>query len=289
MLESHLFPVFQTQAIDPAKLLPLWRDEDVEYDFVRRDWFPENLVFELKSHPPLDQLPSFLKGFFYVQDPSTLLAVHLLDPQPGESILDWCAAPGGKLTYMAQLMNGQGRLVAHDVNPARLKLITANCARLGVVNVQLGLPPAGGPALLAEALTGKGGFQSTPAKSKPSGGAPADDSTTGGQLFDRILVDAPCSNTGVMRRRVELRWRVTMEEIKRLSKMQVALLDQAGLLLKPGGSLVYSTCSLEPEENRQVVEFFLGRHPEFKLQDERELLPHTDATDGAYVARLRRA
>ena len=93
------FARVNTLKADPGKLLAQWRDEDVEYDFVRRDWIDENLVFELKSHPPLGRLPSFQQGLFYVQDPSTLLAVRELDPQPGESVLDLCAAPGGKLTY----------------------------------------------------------------------------------------------------------------------------------------------------------------------------------------------
>ena len=104
--------------------------------------------------------------------------------------------------------------------------------------------------------------------------------------FDRILVDAPCSNTGVMRRRVELRWRLRPEEIERLRTVQLDLLNQAAPLLKPGGVLVYSTCSLEPEENRQVVDEFLAGHAEFKLEHERKLLPFVDDVDGAYVARL---
>ncbi|HEY5481363.1 MAG TPA: transcription antitermination factor NusB, partial [Verrucomicrobiae bacterium] len=98
------FARINTLKADPAKLLVQWRDENVEYDFVRRDWAEENLVFELKAHPPLGQMPSFQQGLFYVQDPSTLLAVRELDPQPGETVLDLCAAPGGKLTFIAQLM-----------------------------------------------------------------------------------------------------------------------------------------------------------------------------------------
>jgi 16S rRNA (cytosine967-C5)-methyltransferase len=106
--------------------------------------------------------------------------------------------------------------------------------------------------------------------------------------FDRILVDAPCSNTGVMRRRVDLRWRIRPEEIERLRTAQLELLHQAAARLKSGGTLVYSTCSLEPEENKEVVQQFLKEQGGFKLERERELLPFADRVDGAYVARMRR-
>jgi 16S rRNA (cytosine967-C5)-methyltransferase len=239
---------------DPGQLLDQWREEGVEYDFIRRDWLEENTVFELKSFPLLSRLPSFQQGLFYVQDPSTLLAVWELDPQPGESVLDFCAAPGGKLTALAQLMRNEGRLLAHDSTPDRLKLVEQNCARLGVTCVQTVLPS----------------------------GLEAQASAT----FDRILVDAPCSNTGVMRRRVDLRWRIQPKEIDRLSAAQVELLRQAARLLKPGGRLVYSTCSLEPEENDAVVDAFLAEHADFKLERSRELLPFAEAVDGSHIARL---
>jgi 16S rRNA (cytosine967-C5)-methyltransferase len=105
--------------------------------------------------------------------------------------------------------------------------------------------------------------------------------------FDRILVDAPCSNTGVMRRRVDLRWLIQPAEIERLRATQLALLNQAATVLKPGGIIVYSTCSLEPEENSEVVKEFLATNPNFKLETERQLLPFADSVDGAYVARLK--
>jgi 16S rRNA (cytosine967-C5)-methyltransferase len=248
------FARVNTLKADPGKLLTQWREENVEYDFVRRDWIEENAVFELKSHPPLSLLPSFQQGLFYVQDPSTLLAVRELDPQPGENVLDLCAAPGGKLTALAQLMRNEGRLLAHDTTPERVKLIEQNCVRLGITCVQTVLPST---------------LNSQPATP-----------------FDRILIDAPCSNTGVMRRRVDLRWRIRPGEIGRLRSAQLDLLHQAATLLKPGGPLVYSTCSLEPEENGDVVNEFLAGHADFKLERTRELLPFVEAVDGTFVARL---
>jgi len=238
----------------------------VEYDFKTWDWTGENLVFELKSHPPLSSLASFRDGWFYIQDPGTLLAVCKLGPQPGETILDFCAAPGGKTTFIAQLMNNQGRIVAQDVSDERLKWIQENCARLGVTCVETVLPSA---------------LNSLPGQSGATTGQPS-------TCFDRVLVDAPCSNTGVMRRRVDLRWRIQPEEIERLRAAQLDLLKRAATQLKPGGVLVYSTCSLEPEENGEVVKQFLSDHAGFKLESERELLPFADGVDGAYVARMKR-
>jgi 16S rRNA (cytosine967-C5)-methyltransferase len=228
-----------------------WRKEGVEFEQRTYDWTEPDIVFELRSHPPLSDCESFQDGLFYVQDPSTLLAVGQLAPQPGETILDLCAAPGGKTSFIAQQMGNRGRITAHDVQPGRLKLVEENCHRLGVTCVQ---------------------------------SAPALDPSA---EFDRILIDAPCSNTGVLRRRVDLRWRVQPAEIARLRKGQAALLAQAAPRLKSGGLLVYSTCSLEPEENQEVVKDFLGAHPQFQLEGQRQLLPFTDQVDGAYVATLR--
>ena len=245
------FARVNTLKTDAGKLVERWRAETVEYDFCTRDWTGENLAFELKSHPPLRTLGSFRDGWFYIQDPSTLLAPALLGAQPGETILDLCAAPGGKTTFLAQQMNNEGKIVAHDSFADRLKLIRENCTRLGVTCAE---------------ITATFNFQ------------PA--------TFDRVLVDAPCSNTGVMRRRVDLRWLIQPPEIERSRATQLMLLNQAATVLKPGGVLVYSTCSLEPEEDSEVVKEFLAANAGFKLETERQLLPFTDNVDGAYVARL---
>jgi len=250
---AKLYARVNTLRTDAGKLVAQWRDEGVDYDFLTRDWTGENLVFELRSHPPLTTLKSFRQGGYYIQDPSTLLAVRVLDPRPGETILDLCAAPGGKTTFIAQLMNNEGYLVACDIAEARLNLVLENCARLGVTCVDAVMTP--------------------PLRPPPS-------------LFDKVLVDAPCSNTGVLRRRVDLRWRIRPAEITRLRSTQLDLLHRAAPLVKPGGVLVYSTCSLEPEENGEVIRQFLGECASFGLERERALMPFTDAVDGAFVARL---
>ncbi|MGD0061576.1 MAG: 16S rRNA (cytosine(967)-C(5))-methyltransferase RsmB [Verrucomicrobiia bacterium] len=202
---------------------------------------------------------SFATGEFYVQDPSTLVAVDVLDPQPGDAVLDMCAAPGGKTTYIAQKMQNRGRIIAADSASSRLALVGENCRRLGVQIV----------ATLACEGTRL-------------------DRCLRGEEFDRVLVDAPCSNTGVLRRRADLRWRLTVEEIGRLGALQAKLIASGAKFTKRGGVLVYSTCSLEPEENEGVVEAFLKSHKEFMVETTRSLFPPRDGVDGAFVARFRR-
>ena len=296
-------------------LVEKWRHEGVEAEFLTRDWLGEKLAFELKSHPPLTELESFSQGRFYIQDPSTLLAVRELDPQPGETVLDLCAAPGGKTTFIAQLINNQGRVVAQDILADRVKLIEENCTRLGVTCVEAVsirqeiselVHPHPNP-LPQEREQQSSGLGSSESHSESPVSDQARERRTvlplpGGEgrgegershncsslQFDRVLVDAPCSNTGVMRRRVDLRWRVQPDEITRLRATQLDLLRQAASALKPGGVLVYSTCSLEPEENSEVVKEFLAEQPDFKLESDRELLPFADGVDGAFVAKLRK-
>jgi 16S rRNA (cytosine967-C5)-methyltransferase len=282
---SRAYARVNTLKINAGKLLEKWREESVEYDFVRCDWLKENLVFELKSHPPLAKLPSFQQGFFYIQDPSTLLAVTELNPQPGETILDFCAAPGGKTMFLAQLMNNQGCIVAQDVSEERLKLVQENCARLGVTCVEICWSRSGETSALRPKIENRKLRIGRKVLMAPLANR---QSAIENWQFDKVLIDAPCSNTGVMRRRVDLRWRIRQGEIMRLQKTQLDLLKQAVPKLKPGGLLVYSTCSLEPEENEEVVKQFLDGHKNFKLESERELLPFVDDVDGVFVARLKR-
>ena len=232
-----------------------WETEGVLFTPRTWDWTEPDTVFELRSHPPLASLRTFQEGLFYIQDPSTLLAVRALDPKPGEAILDACAAPGGKTTYIAQLMQNRGFIMAQDIDVRRREMVRENCSRLGVRIVNL-----------SRATTAVNQDLSEP--------------------FDRAIVDVPCSNTGVMRRRVDLRWRIEPAELKRLASTQLQLLEKVAEQVKPGGVLVYSTCSLEPEENSELVQRFVSEYPSFKLDHERALLPFDHGADGAYVARL---
>ncbi len=213
----------------------------------------ETGIYRIEDPTGLFDSPEWKNGEIYLQDPSTLVAVDILDPQPGEEVLDMCAAPGGKTTYIAQKMQNRGRILAADSSNSRLGLVTENCRRLGVEIVAT--LPCEGTRL---------------------------DRCLRGQQFDRVLLDAPCSNTGVMRRRPDLRWRLTEAEIGRLAKLQRRLLEKAFEFVKPGGVLVYSTCSLEPEENQQVIAGMPG------LETIREIIPPRDQVDGAFVARFRR-
>ena len=236
-------------------LLARWSSEGVEATPVPVDWADSDTVFALGRHPSLETLGSFREGGFYVQDPSTLMAVQLLDPQPGERILDLCSAPGGKTLAIAERLKNTGSIVAHDAHAGRLDLVRENAQRLGVTGIEL--------------------------QPNPEFGGPED-------RFDRVLVDAPCSNTGVLRRRLELRWRIQPKEITRLAAEQLQLLRQAAQRVRPGGVLVYSTCSLEPEENEQVVEAFLRDHSGWTESARRSLHPVRTSVDGAFAAKFLR-
>ncbi|HHY92285.1 MAG TPA: 16S rRNA (cytosine(967)-C(5))-methyltransferase RsmB, partial [Firmicutes bacterium] len=234
---------------------------------------PEAL--HLKGAGEVERLPGFAEGLFTVQDESSMLAAHALAPHPGERVLDACAGPGGKTTHLAELMGNKGELKALDVHPHKVELIRTAAARLGlgVIHAQAG------------------DARELPASYR--------------EHFDRVLVDAPCSGTGVLRRRPDLRWHKSPEEIASLPALQLSILEGAAQAVVPGGSLVYSTCSLEPEENLDVVTAFLKRNPAFVLDDltpylgERlseptlrqgflQLYPHRHQVDGFFLARLRR-
>ncbi len=213
---------------------------------------PEDKTFD--GHKPIasarvDRLPGFADGWFVVQDESAQRASELLAPQPGETVLDLCAAPGTKTTHLAELMHNTGRIVAADTRDERLQLVEDNCRRLGISIVE----------------TKVVSFEGTDIPLGP---------------FDAILIDAPCSNTGVLGKRPEARWRIEPDDIEELSRLQIRLLLAASDRVRPGGRIVYSTCSIEPEENTAVIEAVCHFRPSLKVVETRELIPGRSADGG---------
>ena len=211
------------------------------------------------GHESFEKLPratrvgdveGFAEGLFVVQDPATAGAVDLCGAKPGMKALDLCAAPGGKAVQLAWRLGGEGRLVAAEVNAHRRRRLAENLARCGLGCVDVVEAPAEG------------------------------------ELFDVVLADVPCSNTGVLRRRPDARWNWSERKLSELVKLQGEISDRAASFVSPGGALVYSTCSLEPEEDRMQVEAFLSRHPDFAIDGECESLPFRTGMDGAYACRL---
>lgn len=277
----------------PLKMLDRWQDsftdEQVEtllawnngrgHTIVRRtaveadkaEWQPdhESFTIELEPHEAGEgwytlprgtnptSLPGFREGAWYVQDPSTRIAPQLANAQPGEVVLDACAAPGGKTALLAEAMNGEGELIAADRDPARVKRLKENMERLRLDQVQ------------AQPIS------------------IFDTSASWKEKFDLILLDVPCSNTGVLQRRPDARWRFSMDDLEELTILQANILGAAVKLLKPGGRIVYSTCSIEQEEGPEQVRNFLERQSGWSLDTERLLLPGEANSDGCYAAVLR--
>ena len=218
-------------------------------------------VFVAGAAPPATRLPAFTRGLCQPQDPTAMAVVRQARPDPRERMLDLCAAPGTKTTFAAELRGDRGKIVASDKNRERLALTRDNCRRLGIRSVRL---------VEADDLDGL-------ADSKGR--------------FDLILVDAPCSNTGVLSRRPEARYRLCDESLAALQAMQSALLDRAASLANPGGRIVYSTCSLEPEENEQVIERFVRSHRGWRVAGSEQTFPRAGAAvtkwrDGGFSAEL---
>jgi len=219
----------------------------------------------------IDSLPGFTEGWWTVQDASAQLVGHLLDPQPGEVVIDACAAPGGKTTHLAELMQDRGKIWACDRAASRLKKVQQNASRLHLQAIEtLAADSRDLPQFMGQA--------------------------------DRVLLDAPCSGLGTLHRHADARWRQTPETVNELIHLQAELLRQAATWVKPDGVLVYATCTLHPQENEAIVRAFLESHTEWRLQTPDQslaeftspegwlkVLPHQQQMDGFFMARLRRA
>ena len=211
----------------------------------------------------LRQWPGYAEGHWCVQDCSAQSIAPLLDPNPGDRILDACAAPGGKATHLAELVGDQAEIWAVDRSPGRLKRVAANAARLGLASIH---------ALAADATN------------------LLEEHPQWRESFQRILIDAPCSGLGTLARHPDARWRVTPQSIRGLLPQQQALLDGLLTLLAPQGVLVYATCTIHPDENQKQIQALLKRHPSLCLEKESQLWPdQASGGDGFYSAVLQRA
>jgi 16S rRNA (cytosine967-C5)-methyltransferase len=197
----------------------------------------------------------FADGLLMPQSRASMLVARILDPRPGERVLDLCAAPGAKTTHIAALMEGDGEVVAVERNPRRAAALRGTCAQMGAGNVEVRLADA------AELI-------------EP-------------EAFDRVLVDPPCSGLGTLQSRPDLRWRASPAAIGELASLQRAILAAGAGALKPGGTLVYSVCTISEAEGPRVLDALTRAQPELELEQQRQLLPHRDGTDGFYIARLR--
>lgn len=230
-------------------------------------WCPDGVII-IRS-PGVTALLAKFPHSFYIQDESSMLPAQVLQPRPGEKVLDMCAAPGGKTAHMTALMEDKGEIVACDIYPHKLKLIQENAARLELKMIQ---------TVLQDGAKFRSDW---------------------GNRFDRVLVDAPCSGLGVLRRRAEARWTKTPESLASFPALQKAILDNGARYVKPGGFLLYSTCTIEPAENQLQIADFLKRHPDWQLAGfphprtgervkELQLYPQRDGIDGFYLALLQK-
>ena len=251
---------------------------------------PFGIVLEEGGSVP--SLPGFREGAFYVEDEAAQLIPPLLDPQPGDIVLDTCAAPGGKSTHLADLMHNKGTIYAVDRKGDRLDLLRSNCRRLGV---QIVVPIVGDIRQPLEWVP----------MIETAGSPSVNKARLGEPCIDRILVDAPCSGLGVLRRHPEAKWRKGEQALPRHQALQCQILESVAPCLRLGGVLVYSTCSTEPEENEDVIERFCRLHAEFKREPVVPWLPpaaqkfvteqgalstvgNRFSMDGFYAARLRK-
>ena len=225
----------------------------------------DDTTIKLSSQGSVNKLPGFADGLFTIQDPTAAKVARLLAPKPGQTVIDVCAAPGGKTVAIAQQMNDTGTIIASDIHDQRLKMVTQNCTRLGITIVKI-VPYKKFDEIIAN----------TPA-------------------IDAVLLDVPCSNSGVLARRLEVRMRITAEIIEDIAKTQSDLLEKTAKMLNSGGKICYSTCSICWQENEEVVKNFLQNNPQFTLELEELTLPtampQTGSTpitnvdcDGGYAA-----
>jgi 16S rRNA (cytosine967-C5)-methyltransferase len=247
----------EQSAVDAAEFIDTLREADIEP--LPHPFSDHELFLVLPRGIAVKKVPGYDEGWFTVQDPATAVSVDLLAPLPGETVLDACAAPGGKTAMMAGRMKGSGSLIAMDLHADRIDVLKENQKRLKLDWVEI-----------------------------VQGDAREPQKALGDRKFDAILLDVPCLNTGVLRRRADARWRIDAQRIGKITKLQYDLLTACAGLLKEKGRLVYSTCSLEAEENEDLVARWVREHPEFRMVKTGKCVPPESGTDGAFAALIRR-
>ncbi len=257
--------------INKKELMQILSEEGIECR--EGSYNPEAII--IKGTSSIEDKDSFKKGYYQVQDESSMLTAHITGPEPGEMILDMCSAPGGKAAHLAELMGNRGAIVARDIHKHKLGLVVQNCKRLGIGIVRTELYDA---MNMDPGSAGK---------------------------FDRVLLDAPCSGLGVIRRKPDMRWRKEPGNLEDLIRMQKKMLRLSSGYVKPGGKLIYSTCTINKSENIEVVREFLSDNRQFELESLKglvpeslicknaqegylELFPNIHGTDGFFVARMRK-
>lgn len=244
-----------TLKITTQQLADKFSQAEVDFEIAPLDNLQASRMIKIRNPRAITELPGFKEGLFTVQDFTAAIPARLLNPKPNWEILDLCAAPGTKTTQLAEFTEDSAKIIATDIVPERLKSVNENTARLGITCVNI-LP-------YEQVLNSK---------------------------FDSVLLDVPCSNTGVLAKRIEVRYRISQEAVKGLAKTQADLLAAAAKMLKPKGKICYSTCSIQKGENSQLVKDFLQDNPEFELQTELLTLPFAEEfdRDGGYVAIITR-
>ncbi|MEG0642160.1 MAG: 16S rRNA (cytosine(967)-C(5))-methyltransferase RsmB [Clostridium sp.] len=230
-------------------------------------------ALRVKGFSALEKSDEYTNGYCTVQDESSMLAAICLSPKPGEKVIDMCSAPGGKSTYMAQIMDNKGEIIAFDIYEKKLELIRDAATRLSIDII----------------------------KEKLSDGTILDNDYV--EYADKVLVDVPCSGLGIIRKKPEIRWNITQDGIKELSQIQMKILNNAARYLKPNGEMVYSTCTITKEENEDIIQAFLKENSNFTLVDISDKVPfNIDSaqkgyikllqgdydTDGFFIAKLRK-
>jgi len=238
--------------IEKKRLLSILAEEGIECT----DGSYNEEAIHIRGTSSIEAKESFRKGYYQVQDESSMLVAHIVEPKPGDKVLDICSAPGGKTTHMAELMDNKGEIVARDVYGHKLRLVEENCARLGISIVRTELFDA---MVKDQGSIGK---------------------------YDRVLLDAPCSGFGVIRRKPDLRWKKDPKNLKELVDMQKRILELASGYVKPGGKLIYSTCTINRAENLDVVKDFLSNNPQFHMESIMGLVPEKLENDSAHMGYL---